>query len=192
MSAQLHLDNLSGLRGDCVKKWTNGKGRMDKNWHHVGKMVEKEEEQNGGTFSNSECGICWFVFWFRRRSQPFVPLSYGCLTLKPQLTVLIRLLCLKSTFSVFTYPILTNCTVVVAFHLHAVLNYLKCPNGTFFKTRWRLWWLVSHYAATNICHEFIWSSCNMIGFFFCFFFLKIHTSFKWKKWSTQLCEEKLA
>lgn len=55
------------------------------------------------------------------------------LTLKPQLTVLIRLLCLKSTFSVFTLsPILTNCTVVVAFHLHAVLNYLKCPNGTFF------------------------------------------------------------
>lgn len=46
MSAQLHLDNLSGLRGDCVKKTTNGKGRMDKNWHHVGKMVEKEEQQN--------------------------------------------------------------------------------------------------------------------------------------------------
>lgn len=128
MSAQLHLDNLSGLRGDCVNK-----RQMEREeWTRNGIMLERREK--GGTFSNSECGICWFVFCFRRRSQPSVPVSYGCLTLKPQLAVLIRLLCLKSTFSVFTLsPILTNCTVVVAFHLHAVLNYLKCPNGTFFK-----------------------------------------------------------
>lgn len=50
MSAQLHLDNLSGLRGDCVKKMTNGKGRMDKNWHHVGKMVEKRNNRMEGHF----------------------------------------------------------------------------------------------------------------------------------------------
>lgn len=63
MSAQLHLDNLSDLRGDCVKK----KKKKNDKWKRkngqelasiLGKMVEKEEQQNGGTFSNSECGIC--------------------------------------------------------------------------------------------------------------------------------------
>lgn len=47
-------------------------------------------------------------------------LSCDSLTLEPQLAVLICLHCLKSTFSVLTVsPIVTNCTVVVAVHLHA-------------------------------------------------------------------------
>lgn len=37
------------------------KEKMNRNWHHRGEMVEKAEQQNKWTFSNSECRMLYFV-----------------------------------------------------------------------------------------------------------------------------------
>lgn len=103
---------LSHLRGEYVNNWQKfGKDRGDK------------QQQIDEHCTDDECRICLYFASDRRCSRPVDLSATTSLTLEPQLAVLIRLHCLKSTFSVSTVsPFLTNCTVVVAVHLHAVLK----------------------------------------------------------------------
>lgn len=83
-------------------------------------IIWEDKEEADWHFTDSKWRTCWFVFYYIQALLTVCwPLSFDSLTLEPQLAVLIRLHCLKCTFSVSTVsPILTNCTVVVAAHLH--------------------------------------------------------------------------
>lgn len=87
-----------------------------KPWREKSIIPETMEE---ATTDNLETE--WRMSCFRRCLQPVV-LTIQTLNLQPQV-VLVPLHCLKSTLSVLTVSfILTNCTVVVAVHQHAVLK----------------------------------------------------------------------
>lgn len=104
---QRHWKRQSNHGWRC--KGADGKMQM---WTETDKTMERRRRRSNTMNS--------FVFCSRQTTLTACwSLSSDSLTLEPQLAVLTCLHCLKSTFSVLTVSlILTNCTVVVAVHLH--------------------------------------------------------------------------